>query len=283
MQRDVKLGNKIIGPNQTVYVIAEAGLNHGGDIELAIKMIEAAAEAGADAIKFQAFDTDERFGKDSECYALVKPTEFHKDQFQVLAQKAMKCGIDFISTAFDGQNVDMLLELGATAIKIASCDICNMRLLRNVATSDLPIIISRGTANQEEIETAMNVFRECGASPILLHCVSSYPLSEDSANLGAIRSLQNIFDIPIGYSDHTPGVKVPLFAVYAGAMVIEKHFTLNREWKGIDWEISAEPSEIKQLIQDIREAERILGHGRIEALPCENEEIEYRKKMRMTE
>ena len=279
--KTVPFGRKCIGQNQPVFVIAEAGLNHGGDMALAVKMVEAAAESGADAIKFQAFRTKERFGENQGIYDLVKPTELNSEQFTVLARVAKRTGIEFFATAFDEESVDMLKTLDVPAIKIASCDICNERLLRRVVSSALPVIISRGTADAEEIEFALNYFRKYRTPHILLHCVSSYPLEEGSANLRAIHSLRSLYDIPIGYSDHTQGIDVPLFAVYAGAMVVEKHFTLDRRVQGIDWEISAEPAELKFLTMKIREAEKILGHGRVEAMPCEEEEISYRKNMRM--
>ncbi|MCX5829738.1 MAG: N-acetylneuraminate synthase family protein [Deltaproteobacteria bacterium] len=281
--KTVQFGGKRIGQNQPIFVIAEAGLNHGGNMALAIRMIETAAESGADAIKFQAFRTKERFGENPDIHDLVKPTELNHEQFAVLARAAKSSGIEFFATAFDEESVDMLKMLDVPAVKIASCDICNERLLRKVASSDLPVIISRGTADAEEIEFALKFFRKHRTPHILLHCVSSYPLEEGSANLGAIHSLLSIYDIPVGYSDHTQGIKVPLFAVYAGAMVIEKHFTIDRGLRGIDWEISAEPAELKDLIRRIREAEKILGHGRLEAMPCEEEEISYRKSMRMQE
>jgi len=281
MDKTIQLGGKLIGWNQPVFVIAEAGLNHGGDMDLAARTIEAAAASGADAVKFQAFRTEERFGKNPEIYDLVKPTELNNEQFAVLARVAKAAGIGFFATAFDEASVDMLKTLNVPAIKIASCDICNERLLRKAASSSLPVIISRGTAGAEEIGFALKLFREYRIPHILLHCVSSYPLEEGSANLGAIHSLRSLYDIPVGYSDHTQGIKVPLFAVYAGAMVIEKHFTIDRGLRGIDWEISAEPAELKDLILRIREAEKILGHGRVETMPCEEEEISYRKNMRM--
>jgi N-acetylneuraminate synthase len=278
----VQFGKKRIGPGQPVFVIAEAGLNHGGDMNLAIKMIEAAAAAGADAVKFQAFQTEERFGRDAEAYGIVKPAELNEGQFAVLSKAARMIGIEFFATAFDEESLEMLKQLDVPAIKIASCDICNEKLLRKVASSTLPVVISRGTADKKEVNRALNIFREYQTPHILLHCVSSYPLENKLANLRAIHTLLSLYNIPVGYSDHTQGIEVPLFAVYAGAMVIEKHFTMDRRLRGIDWEISAEPSELKNLIEKIREAEDILGHGRVEAMACEDEEVAYRKSLRMS-
>ena len=283
INKTIQFGEKRIGQNQPILVIAEVGLNHGGDMALATRLIETAAESGADAVKFQAFRTKERFGENPEIYDLVKPTELNNEQFAVLARVAKMSGIEFFATAFDEESVDMLKTLNVPVIKIASCDICNERLLRKVASSSLPVMISRGTAGAEEINFALKLFRKYGTPHILLHCVSSYPLEEGSANLRAIHSLRSLYDIPVGYSDHTQGINTPLFAVYAGAMVIEKHFTIDRRLHGIDWEISAEPKEFRDMILKIRVAEKILGHGRVETMPCEEEEISYRKNMRMQE
>jgi N-acetylneuraminate synthase len=282
-RRVIQFGNKRIGAGESIFVIAEAGLNHGGNLETAAKMIEAAAEAGADAIKFQAFRTEERFGIASEAYHLVKPTELNRDHFVALSKIADRVGIEFFATAFDEKSLQELVSISVPAIKIASCDICNRKLLRVVAQTGLPVILSRGTASEVETTATVELFREYRSPLALLHCVSSYPLEEISANLRAIHALLSLYDVPIGYSDHSCGIKIPLLAVYAGAMVIEKHFTLDRGRCGIDWEISAEPAELQQLINEIREAEHILGHGRIESLPCEAEEIAYRKQMRMPE
>jgi N,N'-diacetyllegionaminate synthase len=280
MSPRVQIGTRWVGHDRSVYVIAEAGLNHGGNIDIAIKMIEAAARAGADAIKFQAFETENRFGSDEETKALVRPAEFNKDQFCSLADVAKDNRIDFLSTAFDEEKVDMLAALNVPAIKVASCDIGNYDLLRKLATTRLPVIMSRGTASRNEIDTALEIFQRGKLPHVLLHCVSSYPLKDEDANLRAIHSLRHIYDIPIGYSDHTTGIEVPIAGVYAGACVIEKHYTLDRELRGIDWEISANPKELAALVRSVRRAEEILGPGRIEAMPCEEEEVRYRTQLR---
>jgi N-acetylneuraminate synthase len=280
MPRNVRIGERWVGDDQPVYVIAEAGLNHGGDLAIAIAMVEAAAKAGADAIKFQAFDTDSRFGDDEATKALVRPAEFGNDQFAVLSNVARQQGIHFFSTPFDEAKVDMLAALGVPVMKIASCDIANYRLLRKIAAAGVPAIISRGTASQGDIDRALDIFNQRGLPHVLLHCVSSYPLKDEDANVRAIHSLRRAYDIPVGYSDHTVGIDVALYAVYAGACVIEKHYTLDRERRGIDWEISVNPQELAALVQSIRRAETILGRGRIEALPCEDEEIRYRTSVR---
>lgn len=272
-----------VGHNHPTYIIAEAGLNHGGDCAVAIEMVEAAAIAGADAIKFQAFETDSRFGDDEATKSIVRPAEFSEDQFARLAKATARNCIHFISTAFDSRKVDMLVRLGAQAIKIASCDIANYPLLTRAARTGLPVFLSRGTANQSDIDRALRIFDDSGARVTLLHCVSSYPLAHEDANLGVIASLRGAYRIPIGYSDHTGGLHVPVSSIYAGACVVEKHFTLDRASGGIDAELSANPSELKQLVIQVRQAERVLGHGRIEAMPCEGEELAYRLKCRTSD
>ncbi len=280
MQEEFYIDGVLIGKGHPTYIIAEAGLNHGGDIELAKRMIEAAAVAGANAIKFQAFDTEERFGDDVEAKNLVKPAEFQKEEFEELIVTAKDNNITFFSTAFDEDSVDMLVEIGAPAFKIASCDVRNERLLIKVAKSGLPVILSTGTASYDDVSIAVNIFKEFNSPYALLHCVSSYPLDENFANINAIKSLGKIFDVPIGYSDHSTGISVPVSSVYAGAVVVEKHYTLSKELRGIDWEISASPSELKDMISQMRRAEKILGHGRIESTLCESEELQYRNSTR---
>lgn len=278
---EIRIGNVTVGGSNPVFVIAEAGLNHGGDLELAKKMIKAAASSGANAVKFQAFITEKRFAKGSDEYNLVKETEFGFNEFKTLSKTAEENNIIFFATAFDKESLDVLLELEIPIIKIASCDIGNKSLLSDIAEAATPVIISRGTATMNEIKNALAFFSKKKLPHILLHCVSSYPLKEKNANLGAIAQLKETFSVPVGYSDHTTGISIPLYSVFAGARVIEKHFTCDRSLKGIDYEISANPEELKQLISGIREAEKILGEGKIEPLLCESEEIEYRNKFRM--
>lgn len=280
MRNHVRIGDRLVGDGHSVYVIAEAGLNHGGDPDVATAMIAAASHAGADAIKFQTFNTDERFGDDEATKSLVRPAEFDRAQFAQLAEVARRHRIQFVSTAFDLPSVGLLVDLGVPAIKIASCDISNFDLLRRTASTGLPVLLSRGTADRGEIDTALAIVRAGRAPHVLLHCVSSYPLKDQDANLGAIHSLRDTYDVPIGYSDHTAGMDVPLHAVYAGACVIEKHFTLDRDRRGIDWEISLNPRELADLVTRIRAAESVLGHGRIEPMSCEGDEVQYRRNFR---
>lgn len=283
MLTQFQVDTRWVGHGHPTFIIAEAGLNHGGDLALAIRMIEAAATAGADAIKFQAFDTDRRFGDDEAAKTLVRPAEFNELQFEQLVEAAARNRILVMSTAFDGEKVDMLVRLGIQAIKIASCDVTNYSLLTRASRAGVPVFLSRGTASRSDIDSALRIFDGDGKRVALLHCVSSYPLADEDANLAAIHALRHLYEVPIGYSDHTTGLPVPVAAVYAGACVLEKHFTLDRALGGIDAELSANPSELERLVTQVREAERVLGHGRIEAMSCESEELAYRLKSRMSD
>jgi len=280
---NMNIEGKEIGGENPAYIIAEAGLNHGGDLDLAKKMIITAAISGADAIKFQAFDTDQRFGDDTENLSLVRPAEFNEKQFKELMKTAHENKITFFSTAFDNDSVEMLCDIGVPLFKVASCDVKNKKLLEKVASTQIPVILSTGTANAEEIYAASNIFEKNKCSYALLHCVSSYPLNPKNANLKAIKSLKNKFDVAIGYSDHSIGIEVPVSSIYAGAQIIEKHFTLAKELRGIDWEISSSPSELTRLIEEVRRAEQILGSGSLESLACEEEELQYRNSLRDSE
>jgi len=277
---NINIEGRILGRENPAYIIAEAGLNHGGDLELAKKMIIAAAVSGADAIKFQAFNTDQRFGDDTEALSLVRPAEFHEQQFKELMNTAKENNITFFSTAFDNESVDMLYDMGVQLFKVASCDVQNEKLLKKVASTQIPVILSTGTANVEEIIAATNIFEKNKSPYALLHCVSSYPLNPENANLKAIKSLKERFDVAIGYSDHTTGIEVPISSIYSGAQIIEKHFTLAKELRGIDWEISASPSELTIMIEGVRRAEQILGSGSLESSACEEEELQYRNLLR---
>lgn len=281
MKEEVAYQNIKIGARHPVFIIAEAGLNHGGDLSLALQMIDEAAKAGADAIKFQAYDSEERFGNDADTLDLVKPAEFGKSHFVELISEAKKKNIHFFATPFDANQLEMLLSIGCDILKIASCDITNRPLLEAAASSGRMVIMSRGTADEREISEAIEIFTKKNSPLVLLHCVSSYPMADEDANLGAINTLKEKFKLPVGYSDHSKGIEVPEYAAAAGADAIEVHFTLDRSRQGIDWEISCEPSELSLLVKKARKIRSILGSGDLNPRPSEVEEIEYRKSLRM--
>ena len=259
-------------------IIAEAGVNHNGDIELAKKLIASAAAAGADLVKFQSFITAKsislqapkaQYQKDStgsaeSQFEMVRKLELSKADHQVLIAECRQHGIGFFSTAFDTESFDMLLELGLSLVKIPSGEITNLPFLRHVAACGKPIILSTGMALLGEIEAALEVLEHAGTPRdriTVLHCNTEYPTPMSDVNLRAMRSLKETFGVNVGYSDHTVGIEVPIAAVALGATVIEKHFTLDRKLPGPDHQASLEPHEMKAMVSAIRNIEQALGDG----------------------
>ncbi len=260
--RTIKIGNHLIGPDQPVYVIAEGGANHEGDIEAAERMIVEAAQGGAQCIKFQTYKADklvtrtapkywydpgQRAANQHEMFAQLDG--FDQPEWQRLIAKADEMGITFMSSAWDEDSVDMLDALGMPAFKIGSADITCLPLIKHTARTGKPIILSTGASTLGEIEAAVNVIRDEGNKDIvLLHCVLSYPTENKDANLNMMAWLQQVFpDIPIGYSDHTiadPAMTVPLAAAAMGARVIEKHFTLDKSLPGNDHYLSMDAKDL---------------------------------------
>jgi len=261
-------------------IIAEAGVNHNGDFDLAKKLISAAAKAGADFVKFQTFKADkiviknakkaeyqERNISDSDDsqYAMLKKLEMPEEWYSKLIQYANKQGIQFLSTGFDNESVDFLDRLGSPLFKIPSGEITNKPYLIHVARKGKPIIFSTGMANLKEIKAALEVLIENGVTKeeiSVLHCNTEYPTSMEDVNLKAMLSIQNELGVKIGYSDHTLGIEVPIAAVALGATVIEKHFTLDRNLLGPDHKASLNPDELKAMVNAIRNIEKaISGSG----------------------
>ncbi len=273
-----------------LYVIAEAGVNHNGDIGLAKRLIDVAADAGADAVKFQMFDTDEiaaegaplaayqeRSGESSQ-KAMLRRLELPRDDFRLLKDHAEAKGIEFMTTPFDAESAETLAAMGVRIIKIPSGELTNIPFLERVATLRIPVIISTGMATLEEVRDAVAPFSSLSVPFALLHCVSSYPAPADQINLRAMETLRSAFGVPVGYSDHTEGIEVPLMAVKCGALIIEKHFTLDRSMTGPDHAASLEPAELKEMIRRMRDRAVIasvkiptqfLGDGVKRCQPCE--------------
>jgi N,N'-diacetyllegionaminate synthase len=260
--------------NNKITFIAEAGINHDGDIEKAKRLIDAAKDAGADYVKFQSFRADDlalvnaRTSSyiDSGSYegedfrALLRRLELSTDDQIELRNYAALKSIKFLSTPFHEEMVDFLIGLGVDRIKVASGDLTNTPLLRAIGGTHLPVILSTGMGTLGEIERALDDLVVAGAKDItLLHCVSWYPARIDSINLYNIQTLQHAFGLPVGFSDHTLGISIALAACGMGATVIEKHFTLNRLDFGPDHKASLEPGEMKSLVQGVREIEIGLG------------------------
>ncbi len=282
--RHVELGSRKIGPGYSCFIIAEAGVNHNGDVGLARRLVDVAVEAGADAVKFQTFKADRLVTPDApkadyQLHAtgggrsqlemlrqLELSPEAHRELFSYCRQR----DILFMSTPFDEESTDLLEHLGVPIYKIPSGEITNLPFLAYVASKGKPMIISTGMSNLDEVKAAVRTIEDAGnASVVLLHCVSAYPTSPIDANLRAMHTMEKEFDVPVGYSDHTPGIEVALAAATLGACVIEKHFTLDRSLPGPDQGASLDPKELSALVQGVRVVEKALGHARKEPAACE--------------
>ncbi|MDI6917988.1 MAG: N-acetylneuraminate synthase, partial [Thermoplasmatales archaeon] len=280
---DVKIGNRIIGKGNPCFIIAEAGVNHNGEMNLAKKLIDTAKNAKADAVKFQTFKTGkilikeapkaeyqkETTGEGTQ-YEMIKKLELSEKDFKELAGYAKQRGIMFLSTPFDEESADLLEKLNVPAFKIGSGDLTNLPLLEYIAKKDKTIIISTGMATLDEVRDAVNAIKNAGNNQIiLLHCTSNYPAKIGDCNLRAMHTLEKEFNVPVGYSDHTLGITVSVAAVAMGASVIEKHFTLDKNLPGPDHRASLEPDELKEMVKKIRNVEKALGTG--EKKPAESE------------
>jgi sialic acid synthase SpsE len=253
-----------IGRDNTPFILAEIGINHGGDVELAEKMIHAAGESGADGVKFQTFRADELVNraKSPEYWELFSKCELNKDAHMRLRDAAKEVGLAFISTPFSYGDVDLLMEVGVPAIKIASGDLTNHPLLEYIGKLAIPVILSTGMSYLEEVRAAREVLLNSGCPDlVLLHCVSRYPTLPYELNLGAIRVLLSKFPEVIGFSDHTEGTWAAPAAVALGARFIEKHFTLDKTLPGPDHCLSAEPRELSIIVEASRNVFDSLGVG----------------------
>jgi N-acetylneuraminate synthase len=259
-------------------IIAEAGVNHNGDIDLAKQLVTAAAASGADMVKFQTFKAHNLVTKTASKAAyqnkttdetesqfeMIRKLELSKADHELLIEECNRHGIGFFSTAFDTDSFDMLVNMGIKQVKIPSGELTNLPLLRYMTRLGLPVILSTGMANMGEIEAALEVIENSGTPRELitvLHCTTEYPTPMNDVNLRAMLSIKSAFGVEVGYSDHTPGIEIPIAAVALGATVIEKHFTLDRNLPGPDHLASLEPKELKAMVDAIRNIELALGDG----------------------
>ena len=272
----MKIGN--FDTSEKVLIIAEIGNNHEGDFELAKEMIRHAAEAGVDAVKFQTFKTEDYISKlDAKRFSRIKSFELSHNQFEELSNYSNELDLLFISTPFVLASADALSQF-ADALKVASGDNNFFPLLKKIAGFDLPIILSTGLLETKEIRKTVQVFEQAWPIPslknrlALLHCVCSYPVPQDQANLFAIKNLISEFEYTVGYSDHVMGNQAAVLAVALGSRIIEKHFTLNHHLSDFrDHQLSANPKEMKDLVLQIRSAETMLGDGFKKAENCETD------------
>jgi len=276
MRHHIKIGKRSIGPEDPCFIIAEAGVNHNGDITLAKKLIDVAVEAGANAVKFQTFKTENvvtptaekaeyqknTTGTGESQYEMIKKLELSEANFWDLSEYARDAGIIFLSTPFDEESVDLLDQIGVPAFKIPSGEITNYPLLKKIAQKSKPLFLSTGMATLGEVEGALNHLKMHGAEEIvLLHCTTSYPAPIASVNLRAMETLRCAFRVPVGYSDHTEGITIPIAAAAIGARAIEKHFTLDRTLPGPDQRASLEPQELATMVKAVRDVEMARGNG----------------------
>jgi N-acetylneuraminate synthase len=267
----------LVTSNSPCFIIAEAGVNHNGDLALAKQLVLAAKEAGADAVKFQTFQAKHlvtadapqadyqarNSGKNESQFDMLKRLELPLEAFAELSRYCQELGIMFMSTAFDEESADFLAGLGMSIFKIPSGELTNIPLLQHIARFRKPMIVSTGMGTIEEIKEAVEAIQAAGNDDItVLHCVTDYPTPPEQVNLRAMHVIQAALGVPIGYSDHSMGIEASVIAVAAGAKVIEKHFTLDCNLPGPDHKASLEPKDLGEMVKGIRKVEVLLGSGK---------------------
>jgi len=287
--KEISFAGRKIAPESPCFIVAEAGVNHNGDVELAKRLVDAAADAGANAVKFQTWVTEklvapetrmatyqkQNLGTDESQFEMLKSLELSYDQFRKIKTHAERRGILFFSTPDEEESADFLDQLGVPLFKIGSAEVTNLPFLRHVALKQKPIILSTGMSTLGDVEVAVRTIEDAGNQHlILLQCVSSYPALPVHANLRAMDTLRSAFGYPVGFSDHTLGILVAIAAVARGACVIEKHLTLDKSMYGPDHRASLDPKEFEMMVQGIRTIEDTLGTGF--KLPTEDELVNKR-------
>ena len=280
---------------KNIFIIAEAGVNHNGDLELARRLIRAAAEAGADAVKFQSFRADSlatktaakaayqqaTTDKSESQYQMLRKLELSVEDHKILIEECRNNGIEFMSSPFDISGIHQLVDLGLETIKVPSGEIINLPYLKELGGVGKRIILSTGMSNLGEIEDALEVLIKAGTPKddiTVLHCNTEYPTPMEDVNLRAMDTIARAFQVRVGYSDHTLGIEVPIAAAALGAEVIEKHFTLDRTMEGPDHKASLEPGELKKMVRSIRNIEKALGSGIKKPSPSEARNLEIARK-----
>lgn len=276
-----------------VFIIAEAGVNHNGNIELAKKLIDKASEAGADAVKFQSFKAEKLVtkyaqkaeyqeittGKEENQFEMIKKLELDYEKHQELINYCNSKGIMFLSSPFDLESIDLLNELGLKIFKIPSGEITNLPYLRKIGRLNKKVILSSGMSTLGDIEKALEILRNNGSTDItVLHCNTEYPTPITDVNLLAMNTIKEAFKVEVGYSDHTLGIEISIAAVALGATVIEKHFTLDKAMEGPDHKASLEPEELKEMVRCIRNIELALGDGIKKITESEKKNVNITRK-----
>ena len=259
------------------YTIAEIGINHGGDVDLAKKLIDSAVRAGADSVKFQTYLTEKRVSDDSPIFDILKQCELPFEVFEELKKHAEGQGVEFFSTPFDDESVQCLEDIGVNLYKVASFDVVNHKLLKRITETGKTVIMSVGMANLSEIQDAYKILQEKTDRIAILHCVSAYPTNENDANLAVIASLKSEFDCVIGQSDHTNDIKVPLYAAAMGAQILEKHYKINEDMDCIDAPVSITEKNMREMITEIHRLENIIGEQEIGCKETEQVTKQFRR------
>lgn len=291
----VRVGSFTIGPKHPVFIIAEAGVNHNGDIKMAKRLIDEAKAAGADAVKFQTFKAEnlnirsapkstyhiETTGAKGSWFDLLKTQELDLKAHQVLIEHCRKKKILFLSTPYDQESVDLLDQLGVAAFKVASTDANNTVLLRYLAKKKKPVLLSTAMCTLKEVKESVEVLAKAGCQELVLyHCTANYPTKVEDCNLRMMMTLGKEFNVPVGYSDHIPEVYVPVAAVALGAVSYEKHFTLDKNLPGPDHRSSLDSKELAHMVHLIRQTEKLLGCDQKQPLLCEKENrVKLRKSV----
>lgn len=269
-----------------VTIIAEAGVNHNGDLGMALRLVDVAADAGADYVKFQTFSAAKlvtrtalkadyqtaALGADESQYAMLRRLELSAEAHHAIAAHCRSRAIGFLSTGFDVESIDFLIAMGIDIIKVPSGELTNLPYLRRVGRSGLPVVVSTGMADMAEVEAAVTALEQAGtarAAITVLHCTTEYPAAMADVNLRAMLTLRDRLGVAVGYSDHTSGIEIPVAAVALGATLIEKHFTLDSSLPGPDHRASLEPAELTAMIAAIRNVELALGDGVKKPRPVE--------------
>lgn len=291
----IHIANRPIGIGAPCFIIAEAGVNHDGCITLGQRLIDIAADALCDAVKFQTFNADrialatapkaayQRTGIEESQREMLRRLELSADDHRNLAVHCVSRRITFLSSPFDEESADLLESMDVPAFKVPSGELTNIPFLRNLARRGRPLLVSTGMATLQDVERAMAAITECGVSEvILLHCTSNYPAADEDANLRAIETLHSRFGVPVGYSDHTNGCDLALAAVALGACVLEKHVTYDRHANGPDHAASLDPDQLKDLVARVRTLERALGDGSKKPGPSELEVAAVARKSVVT-
>lgn len=291
MDRSFHIGKDRIGAGSRCYLIAEAGVNHNGDLAMAHRLVDAAVDAGADAVKFQTFRAEslvtvsapkaayQKATTDAgeSQFAMLKKLELSREAHVALQAHAAQRGITFLSTPFDEESADFLKKIGVSTLKISSGDLTNTPFLEHLAGMGLPVLLSTGMATLEEARAALKAMS--GGPPLgLFHCVTSYPAPVEQTNLRAMETLSREFAVPVGFSDHSDGIVLPIAAVAMGAAMVEKHLTLDRHLPGPDHAASLSPEAWGEMARSIRAVEAAMGDGVKRPAPCEEENIPIARK-----